>query len=121
MATARNTTTSSKAAPASRRRPKDAIAMLKADHKKVNALFDDYESARSPRRKQSIVEAICQELAVHALIEEEIFYPAVKKALKDKELVPEAIVEHATLKEFIAKVRGKVPDGEMFDAHIQVM
>ena len=99
----------------------DAITMLRDDHKKVSALFDEYEKSRSAKKKQTIVATICRELSVHATIEEEIFYPAVKAALKDRELVPEAIVEHATLKEFIAKVDGKLPDGEMFDAQIQVM
>jgi len=61
------------------------------------------------------------ELGIHAQVEEEIFYPAVKAALKDKELVPEATVEHATLKGLIAQVEGKEPDGEMFDAKIKVM
>jgi hemerythrin-like domain-containing protein len=58
---------------------------------------------------------------VHAQVEEEIFYPAVKLALKDKELVPEATVEHATLKDLIAQVEGIEPDGEMYDAKIKVL
>lgn len=99
----------------------DAIAMLRDDHKKVSALFDEYEKSRSATKKQGIVANICLELSVHATLEEEIFYPAVRAALKDRELVPEAIVEHATVKEFIAKVDGKLPDGDMFDAQIQVM
>ena len=99
----------------------DAIALLKDDHKRVSALFDEYEKSRSTTKKQALVARICQELTIHAMIEEEIFYPAVRAALKDRELVPEALVEHATLKEFIAKVEGRTPDGDMFDAHIQVM
>ncbi|RYE37752.1 MAG: hemerythrin domain-containing protein, partial [Sphingobacteriales bacterium] len=59
--------------------------------------------------------------SVHAQVEEEIFYPAVKKALKDKELIPEATVEHATLKDLIAQVEGIEPDGEMYDAKIKVL
>jgi len=102
-------------------RKPDAIALLKEDHQKVSALFEQYGKSRSASKKQSIVADICRELSIHATVEEEIFYPAVKAALKDKELVPEATIEHATIKEFIAKVDGKVPDGEMFDAHIQVM
>ena len=47
--------------------------------------------------------------------------PAVKRALKDKELIPEARVEHDTLKGLIAQVEGEEPDGEMFDAKIKVM
>ena len=54
-------------------------------------------------------------------MEEEIFYPAVKKALNDKEMVPEATVEHATLKALIGQVEGIEPDGEMFDAKIKVL
>ena len=99
----------------------DAIALLKADHKRVAALYAQYAGARSASKKKSIVAAICQELSVHAQVEEEIFYPAVKAALKDKELVPEAQVEHATLKELIAQVKDKEPDGEVFDAKIKVM
>ncbi len=125
MATARKTTSVKPAAKSAARKaaPKalDAIAMLRDDHKKVSALFDEYEKSRSATKKQAIVANICLELSVHATLEEEIFYPAVRAALKDRELVPEAIVEHATLKEFIAKVDGKLPDGDMFDAQIQVM
>lgn len=99
----------------------DATAMLRADHKRVSELFGNYEKARSTSRKRELVATICTELTVHAQLEEEIFYPAVKKALKDKELVPEATVEHATLKDLIAQVKGVEPDGEMFDAKIKVL
>jgi len=99
----------------------DAIALLRADHKTVSDLFEKYEGARSPARKKGLVAEICAELTAHARIEEEIFYPAVKQALKDKELVPEATVEHATLKSLIAQVEGVEPDGEMFDAKVKVM
>ncbi len=73
------------------------------------------------KKKKQIVADICTELSVHAQVEEEIFYPAVKQALKDGELIPEATVEHATLKDLIAQVQGVEPDGEMFDAKIKVM
>ena len=99
----------------------NALALLRADHKKVSELFEQYEKARSLDRKRAIVAEICTELGVHAQIEEEIFYPAVKAALKDKELVPEALVEHASLKSLIAEVEGVEPEGEMFDAKIKVM
>ncbi|MDP1678642.1 MAG: hemerythrin domain-containing protein [Candidatus Nitrotoga sp.] len=99
----------------------DAIALLRADHKLVSALFAEYEKARSTSKKKTLVSQICTELSVHAQVEEEIFYPAVKKALKDKELIPEAIVEHATLKELIGQIEGIEPDGEMFDAKIKVL
>ncbi len=99
----------------------DAIAILRADHTLVNGLFSEYAKTRSGPRKKSLVAQICTELSVHAQVEEEIFYPAVKAALRDKELVPEATVEHATLKDLIAQVEGKEPDGEMYDAKIKVM
>lgn len=95
--------------------------MLRADHKHVSDLFDQYEKSRSVSKKMGLVSKICTELGVHAKLEEEIFYPAVKAALKDHELVPEATVEHATLKDLIAQVKGVTPDGEMFDAKIKVM
>ncbi len=117
MATTRKTA-ASKRAPAT---PRDAIALLKADHKKVSALFDEFEKTRSTAKKKALVAQICQELTVHTTLEEEIFYPAVKAALKDKELVPEANVEHASVKDLIAQVQDVEPDGEMYDARVKVM
>jgi hemerythrin superfamily protein len=106
---------------ASPKKTDDAIAMLRADHRKVSALFAEFDGARSTARKKALVSAICAELTVHASLEEEIFYPAVKAALKDKQLVPEATVEHASLKNLIAQVEGAEPGGEMYDAKVQVM
>lgn len=101
--------------------PKEAIALLRADHKLVSGLFAEYEKARSAVKKMELAGQICTELTVHAQVEEEIFYPAVKAALKDKELIPEAIVEQATMKDLIAQIKGKQPDGEMFDAKVKVL
>jgi len=100
---------------------KDATTLLRADHKEVNDLFDEYETVKSSLRKKEIVSKICIALKVHSQIEEEIFYPAVKLALKDKELIPEATVEHATLKDLIAQIENVEPDGEMFDAKVKVL
>lgn len=99
----------------------DATTMLKADHQKVSDLFAQYEKARVSSKKKDLVMQICNELTVHAQIEEEIFYPAVKKATKDRELVPEALIEHATLKDLIAQVKNVEPEGEMFEARITVL
>lgn len=115
MATAKKITR--EAAP----KAKEATSLLRADHKLVNDLFAEYEKSRSNVRKKQIVSTICKELTIHAQIEEEIFYPAVKAALKDKELIPEATVEHATLKDLIAQVKDVDPDGEIFDAKIKVL
>ena len=99
----------------------EATALLKTDHQLVSKLFQEYEGTRSNSKKAEIVSRICTELTVHAQIEEEIFYPAVKEALNDGELVPEATVEHATLKDLISQIEGIEPDGEMYDAKVKVL
>jgi len=101
--------------------PKDAIALLKADHEAMSQLFAEYEKTRSVNKKKGLVAQICTALSVHAQIEEEIFYPDVKAALKDKLLVPEATVEHAGVKDLIAQLEGVEPDGEMYDAKVKVL
>lgn len=115
--TTRRKTTARKAAS----KPVEATAMLRADHKLVSDLFEKFEKARSSEKKKAIVAKICTELTVHAQLEEEIFYPAFKNALKDHELVPEAQVEHDSVKSLIAQVEGFEPDGEMYDAKVKVM
>jgi len=99
----------------------NAITLLEEDHKVVNALFKQYEKATSNSDKKEVVAKICSELSIHAKVEEEIFYPKVKAALKDSELIPEATVEHASLKSLIEQVEDKEPDGEIFDAKITVL
>ena len=110
------TTTAKKSAS-----PKEATALLRADHNAVNELFAAYEKTRSPVKKMQLVSKICTELSVHAQVEEEIFYPAVKAALKDKVLIPEAVVEQSTMRDLMAQVEGVTPDGEMFDAKVKVL
>ncbi len=61
----------------------DAIALLKADHRKVEDLFEKFEKAKGVNAKQALAKEICTELCVHATIEEEIFYPAVKEVTKE--------------------------------------
>ena len=116
MATAKK-----KATPRAAAQAKDAIAMLKADHKKVSGLFEQFEKSRAASTKKKLVSEICKELTVHTMLEEEIFYPAVKAALRDRELVPEANVEHATVKDLIAQVKDVAPGGEEYDAKVKVM
>jgi hemerythrin superfamily protein len=111
------TTTTAK----TKQRAQDATAMLMADHKEVKALFKQFDKAESKQEKAELVAKICQELEVHMQIEEEIFYPAVKAALKDHDLVPEGKVEHASVKDLIAQVKGVKPDGETYDARVKVM
>jgi hemerythrin superfamily protein len=106
---------------AKEQRPQDAIALLRADHENVSALFDQFESSRSAAKKKFIAAEICKELTVHAAIEEEIFYPAAKEALRDAEMVPEALVEHDGVKKLIAEIEGSEAEGEMFDARVKVL
>jgi hemerythrin-like domain-containing protein len=117
------TVTRTQPKPAAQRvaKTQDAIAILRADHALVSRLFSEYEKTRSVPKKRALVAQICTELNVHAQVEEEIFYPAFKAALRDKKLVPEATVEHATLKDLISQVEGRQPDGEMFEAKITVL
>lgn len=110
-----------KATPKKTSKSQNAIAILRADHALVSDLFSDYEKTRSLPKKRAIVAQICTELTVHAQVEEEIFYPAVKAALRDKALVPEATVEHATLKKLISQIEGQEPEGEMFAARMMVL
>lgn len=116
MTTVTNTSATSKNAAT-----KDAITLLRADHKEVSDLFADYEKTRSNAKKKALVAKICSELSVHTQIEEEIFYPAIKTALKDKLLVPEATIEHGGIKDLIAQLEGAEPDGEMYDAKVKVL
>ena len=101
--------------------PKDAIALLKADHEAVSQLFAEYEKTRSVSNKLALVAEICTALTVHLQIEEEIFYPAIRSAMKDKLLVAEAVVEHTGVKDLIAQLKGVEPDGEMYDAKVKVL
>lgn len=100
---------------------REATALLRADHKLVSELFTEYEKSLLKIKKKQLIAQICTELTVHAQVEEEIFYPAVKNALNDIKLIPEAMIEHATLKALLAQVEGKEPDGEVFEAKIKVL
>jgi hemerythrin superfamily protein len=103
--------------------PRDAVALLKQDHRMVEALFGEFEDAEEQEQAQ-LAERICNMLTVHAQIEEEIFYPAAKDALEDEEdidMVHEANVEHATAKDLIAKIEGMTPDDEAFEATVKVL
>ena len=98
----------------------DAIALLKADHRKVEGLFEDFEAARKPERKQALASQICMELSLHAMIEEEIFYPACKGEVDDR-LLEEAYVEHDGAKILIAEIEASSPGQEFFDAKVKVL
>lgn len=98
----------------------DAIALLKADHRKVEDLFAKFESAKGSERKAALAKEICTELMVHATIEEEIFYPACKEAVEE-DLRTEAYVEHDGAKVLIAELAGSDPQNEFYDAKMKVL
>jgi hemerythrin superfamily protein len=103
-------------------RSMDALALLKADHRKVEELFSEFEGARRADQKARIVKQICLELTVHAALEEQEFYPVAREALDDDEdLVDEANVEHASLKWLIAQLEGATPDTELYAAKVTVL
>lgn len=83
----------------------DACALLDSDHEKVERLFAEYKAAGNDRDKKSkLAQTICQELTVHATIEEEIFYPAFRKATGDAEMIDEAEDEHQEAKDLITEI-----------------
>ncbi|MDQ1812993.1 hemerythrin domain-containing protein [Massilia sp. CCM 9210] len=103
---------------------RDAIAMLTEDHREVEELFKQYEALGEGDndRKKKIADQICTALTLHATIEEEIFYPAVRDAGEDnEELVDEATVEHASAKDLIAQLQEMDPEDELYDAKVKVL
>lgn len=100
------------------------IEMLIEDHRKVQKMFKQFEKLTNQddaQSKRDLVEQACAELNVHTTIEEEIFYPAAREALDEGDLVAEALVEHASAKDLIAKLEGMDADGEEYDATFTVL
>ena len=100
--------------------PTDAIALLKADHRKVEGLFEKFESAKGSDHKAALAKEICTELMVHCTIEEEIFYPACKEAVEEDQM-NEAYVEHDGAKVMIAELLASSPDHQFYDAKMKVL
>lgn len=98
----------------------DAVALLKADHRKVEDLFASFEKARGEGRKKALAEQICMELTIHAKIEEDIFYPACEGAVEE-DLLKEAYVEHDGAKVLIAEIEAGGPDDEFYEAKVKVL
>ena len=100
---------------------KDAVALLKQDHRTVEDLFEKFEKASGDGRKQKLAEEICLELSVHAQIEEEIFYPACEGKV-DEDLLKESYVEHDAAKLLIAEIMAAGGNGdEFYDAKVKVL
>lgn len=115
MATAKTTPT------AWRMRKQGAATLLRAEQKLVDDLFKRFEMARTPAAKREIVAEICTELGVHAQVVEDIFYPEVKAALRDQDLIHEAEVEHQALKDLIAQLKDVEPDDDFYDLKVKVL
>lgn len=98
----------------------DAIALLKEDHRKVEDLFDQFEKTRSDDRKKKLADEICMELIIHTMIEEEIFYPALRGKIED-DLLDEAYVEHDGAKLLIAELLQSDATAKFFEAKVTVL
>ena len=98
----------------------DAVALLKADHRKVADLFASFEAATGDGKKKALAEQICMELTVHTKIEEDVFYPACEGAVEE-DLLKEAYVEHDGAKVLIAEIEAGGPDDEFYDAKVKVL
>jgi hemerythrin superfamily protein len=98
----------------------DAIAFLKRDHRTVESLFEKFETSRAGSAKTKLAESLCFELMVHAQIEEEVFYPAIKDAI-DEEIYSEAFVEHDGAKVLIAEILAGSPRDGFYDAKVKVL
>ena len=103
----------------------DAIGLLTGDHREVKTLFEKYEklaaSNAEANDRQALAETICDMLTIHATVEEEIFYPAARKATQDNDLLDEAEVEHAAAKDLIAQIKDMDPEDDLYDAKVKVL
>jgi hemerythrin superfamily protein len=100
---------------------RDAISLLKADHRQVEGWFSSFEKTRSEARKQQLASKICSALKVHTRIEEEIFYPAFLEQAREEDIHHEAVVEHDGAKKLIAEIEAGTPADEYFDAKVTVL
>jgi len=111
------------ARPVSPRAASDnALAVLRADHARVEELFARFEKLKSNGpQKAHLVERICDELEMHARVEEELFYPSVRPSIGDEDLMDEAAVEHDSVKTLIEHLRSMKPGDAKYDATVTVL
>jgi hemerythrin superfamily protein len=100
---------------------KDAISLLKADHRQVETWFEEFEKARSDARKKALAGKICTALTIHTQIEEEVFYPAFIAATEDADTHHEAVIEHKGAKNLIAEIKASGPEDDYYDAKVKVL
>ncbi len=120
MAAAKKTNGASTKAAKGKPKAMDAVALLKADHRKVEELFASYEKSKSKSVKAKLAQQICMELTIHATIEEEIFYPSVKGQVED-DMLDEAYVEHDGAKMLIGEILAGSPEDQFYDAKVKVL
>jgi hypothetical protein len=101
--------------------PGDAEALLRADHRKVEALFRKYENSGSESEKEGLAKQICGELIIHTKLEEELFYPACRDADVEDDDLDEAQVEHDSAKLMIKELMDGSPSDEYYDAKVKVL
>lgn len=99
---------------------RDATHVLANDHQRVEELFAKFEQASGRSRKADIAAQICDELKIHTVIEEEIFYPALQGKI-DEDLLKEAYVEHHSAKLLVNEIAEGSPDEEFYDAKVKVL
>ncbi|WP_421836866.1 hemerythrin domain-containing protein [Novosphingobium sp.] len=99
---------------------KDAVAMLKAEHRAVEDLFEAFEAAKTQPKQKTLAMQICAELIIHATIEEEIFYPALRGKIDDDTL-DEAYVEHDGAKLLISQLMAGKPAEPFYAAKVTVL
>ena len=98
-----------------------ADQLLKADHRKVEQLFRQYEDLTDSSAKATCVAKICKELIVHAQLEEEIFYPACRQKGVKSDMLDEAQVEHDGAKVMIRELMSEDPEADYYDAKVTVL
>jgi hemerythrin superfamily protein len=102
----------------------NAITLLKTDHGNVEALFKQFEALGrdgDPTEKRRIVDHIIEQLSVHASVEEQLLYPALREKLEDDFPILEALEEHHVAKATLAEIEKLAPTSERFDAKVTVM
>ncbi len=98
----------------------DAIALLKADHRKVEDLFESFESAKGDGKKKALADQICMEVTIHTMMVEDSFYPGCGGAVEE-DVLKGAYVEHDGAKVLIAEIEAGSPDQEFYDAKVKVL
>ena len=106
-----------------RSKTETAIDLLKEDHDKVKKAFKEFEKMdRSDSETcRQVVRSVCDDLRVHTTLEEEIFYPAVREAIDDEDMMNEASVEHETAKTLIEQLENMEPDDPNYFATFTVL